>query len=48
MSKVRTVFTREEMFEMNVKSLKERGVTIEDIATVTYNQQKKYTKDISI
>ena len=46
MSKVRTVFTREEMFEMNVKSLKERGVTIEDIATVTYNQQKKYTKDI--
>lgn len=46
MSKVRTVFTREEMFEMNVKSLQERGVTIEDIATVTYNQQKKYTKDI--
>jgi len=46
MSKVRTVFTREEMFEMNVKSLKERGVTIEDIATVTYNQQKKYTQDI--
>ena len=40
------VFTREEMFEMNIKSLQERGVTIEEIATVTFNQQRKYTKDI--
>lgn len=44
--KRKIVFTREEMFEMNVNSLLERGVSVKDIATVTYNQQRKYTKDI--
>ena len=44
--KPRIVFTRDEMLEMNIKALKERGVTVEDIATVTYNQQTRYTKDI--
>lgn len=36
------------MFEMNVKLLEERGVTVESIAEITYNQQKKYTKNIEI
>lgn len=45
-NKVKIVFTRDEMFEMNVKALKKRGVTVEDIANVTLNQQGKYTKDI--
>jgi phosphatidylglycerophosphatase A len=45
-NKPRIVFTRDEMLQMNIKSLNERGVTVEDIATVTYNQQSRYTKDI--
>lgn len=44
--RVKIVFTREEMFEMNVETLKSRGVSIEDIAKVTFDQQRKYTKDI--
>lgn len=46
--KVKIVFTREEMLQMNIKSLKERGVTVEDIAAVTYKQQSRYTKDIEM
>ncbi|MGI6787019.1 MAG: phosphatidylglycerophosphatase A [Acholeplasmataceae bacterium] len=44
--KTKIVFTREEMLEMNIKTLKKRGVTVEDIATITFNQQGKYTKNI--
>lgn len=45
--KPRLVFTREEMFQMNVKALEKRGVTIDSIAEVTYQQQSKYNPDIS-
>ena len=41
------VYTRQEMFELNKKVLEKRGVTIEDIAEITYNQQSKYTKNVS-
>lgn len=44
--KVRLVFTREEMFNMNKETLLSRGVTLEDIAEITYQQQSKYTPNI--
>ena len=49
MSKVskKIVFSRDEMYEMNVKSLKNRGVDLESMAEITYTQQSKYTSNIS-
>lgn len=35
-------YSREEMEKINIQKLKERGVEIEDIAVVAYNQQLKY------
>lgn len=46
MSKSKTLFTREEMLKLNVKVLKERGVTVEDIAEITHKQQSRYTEGI--
>lgn len=46
MSKKKILFTREEMLKLNVKVLKERGVTVEEIAEITKQQQAKYTPDI--
>lgn len=40
------VYTREEMFNFNVETLKRRGVTIDDIAKITFRQQSKYINDI--
>lgn len=45
--KNRTLFSREEMLQMNIKTLKERTVTVEEIAEIAYRQQKKWTDDIS-
>ena len=39
-------FSREEMFTLNKERLLERGVKIEDIALIAYNQQSKYTSGI--
>lgn len=36
-------FSREEMYNLNELRLKERGVSIESIALIAYEQQKKYT-----
>ena len=44
----RTLFSREEMLEMNIKTLKERTVTVEEIAEIAYRQQKKWTDEISL
>lgn len=44
----RLLFTRDEMLQMNIKTLRERGVEIKDIAQITYDQQSRYTKDISM
>ncbi|MBE0700929.1 MAG: phosphatidylglycerophosphatase A [Acholeplasmataceae bacterium] len=42
----RLVYTRQEMFDFNKKTLQKRGVSIEAIAEITYMQQSKYTPDI--
>jgi len=46
MNKPRLLFSREEMLELNIKTLEERGVDINEIAKIAWNQQSKYTKDI--
>ncbi|MCR1808959.1 phosphatidylglycerophosphatase A family protein [Haploplasma modicum] len=48
MKKGRTLFTREEMLQMNIKVLEQRGVTVRSIAEITHKQQSRYTKDISM
>lgn len=46
MNEKKIVFTRDEMFQKNVDTLKKRGVTVESIAQITYAQQSKYTAGI--
>lgn len=46
--KKRTLFSREEMLEMNIETLKERTVSVEEIAEVAYRQQKKWSDEISM
>lgn len=46
--KKRIYFSREEMFKMNRDLLLERGVKIEDIALIAFNQQGKYNPNISM
>ena len=41
-------FSREEMERLNIEKLAERGVTVEDIAIVAYNQQLKYNPNVSM
>ena len=41
-------FSREEMERLNIEKLAERGVTVEDIAEVAYNQQLKYNPNVSM
>lgn len=43
---LKLVFTRDEMYEMNVDVLRERGVEVQDMVDITYAQQARYTKDI--
>ena len=44
----RALYNREEMLEMNVKTLNERGVRVEDIADIAYQQQMKWSDGISM
>ena len=46
MAKTKLVFSRDEMQVLNIETLKSRGVQVEDIAKIAWNQQSKYTKDI--
>jgi phosphatidylglycerophosphatase A len=46
--KPRVIFSREEMFRMNRDALYDRGVTIQDIAEIAYNQQSRYNKNVSM
>ena len=46
--KNRTLFSRDEMLEMNIQTLKERTVSVEEIAEIAFRQQKKWTDDISL
>lgn len=43
---MKNLYSREEMLEINIQTLKENGVSVDDIALIAYNQQKKYIKDI--
>lgn len=45
---MKNLYSREEMLELNIETLKKRGVEIEEIALIAYNQQKKYTNDVSM
>lgn len=46
--KKRLLFTRQEMLQMNIDVLRERGVEVSDIAEITHKQQSRFTKDISM
>ena len=48
MKEVRLLYSREEMLNINKQTLKERGVEVEDIAVIAYNQQSKYTPGVSM
>ncbi len=48
MGKTKNLFSREEMFELNVKALNKRGVTIKDIAEIAFRQQSRWKPDISM
>lgn len=47
MNRSKNLFSREEMYQMNVDKLLERGVSIDSIAEVAFKQQSKWNKDIS-
>jgi len=47
MNRQKNLFSRDEMFKMNVDKLLERGVTLDDIAAVAFRQQSKWKPDIS-
>lgn len=42
------IYSREEMYELNKESLLSRGVTVEDIAEISYHQQTKYDKEVKM
>lgn len=46
--KPKLFYSRDEMTKYNVDKLKERGVTVEDIAKIAYNQQSKYNSNIDM
>ncbi len=48
MSKNNVFYSREEMQRLNTEKLLERGVTIEEIAQIAYNQQAKYNSKIDM
>jgi len=47
-TKKKLVYTRDEMYELNVRALKSRGVDLQSMADITYTQQSKYTANISM
>ncbi|MDR2828204.1 MAG: phosphatidylglycerophosphatase A [Acholeplasmatales bacterium] len=44
--KPKLIYTQEEMIKLNKETLLARGVKLEQIALIAYDQQSKYTKDI--
>ena len=46
--KRRALFNRDEMLEMNIKTLRERGVSVEEIAEIAHMQQSKWSSEISM
>jgi len=47
MNRQKNLFSREEMYLMNLDKLHERGVSIEQIAEIAFKQQSKWKPDIS-
>lgn len=43
---MKLIYSRDEMLKLSVEALKSRGVEIDDIAKVAYDQQAKYTPNI--
>lgn len=41
-------YSRDEMKEINIEKLKERGVSVEEIAVIAFEQEKKYNKDVQM
>jgi phosphatidylglycerophosphatase A len=48
MNRQKNLFSREEMFLLNVQKLEERGVKVSDIAVIAFRQQSKWKPDISL
>lgn len=46
--KPKLYYSRSEMEEINVQTLKNRGVEIDDIAIIAYNQQRKYSSKVTM
>lgn len=46
--KHKALYNRDEMLKMNVETLKERTVTVAEIAEVAFRQQSKWSKTISL
>ena len=44
----KALYSREEMLEMNIQTLKERTVSVDEIAEVAFRQQSKWSKTISL
>jgi len=47
MNRQKNLFSREEMYEMNIEKLAERGVTLDEITEVAFRQQSKWNPNIS-
>ncbi len=45
--KPRALFSRSEMLRMNIETLEERGISVEEIADVAHAQQSKWTDEVS-
>lgn len=46
MKDVKLYYSRKEMLDINTQTLKERGVMLEDIADIAYDQQAKYSDNV--
>lgn len=46
MKDVKLYYSRKEMLDLNTETLKKRGVKLEDIADIAYNQQAKYSDNV--
>jgi phosphatidylglycerophosphatase A len=46
--KHKALYTRDEMLELNIQTLKERTVSVLEIAEVAFRQQSKWSKTISL
>ena len=46
MKKPKLLYSREEMQQLNIETLRSRGVEVEQIAQIAWKQQSKYTPDI--